>query len=336
MLWTPNGEFHIEPYANESELENAVREVSPALFGTDRIYLDTKKKIGTVGKTVNIPDGYLIDLSSTKQPLLYVVENELAEHHHLKHIAVQILEFSLSFEATPQAVKSIVRSALNAEPQARQRCEQYAQANGFDNVDYLLDRMVYGGGFQALVIIDELEDELEAVLVRKFKFGVEVLTLTRYANAQGERMYQFEPFLADVTVSATASSVNSPGNGQAKTVDPLDIDTIVVPARDEGFQEEVLGQHRWHHVRIHSSIIPKLKYVAIYRVLPISAITHLAPVRSIEPWQTTGYYVLNFAEPAQPIGPLKLVPGGKVKTFQSARYTSHERLTNAKTLDEAF
>ena len=56
-----------------------------------------KKKIGAKGGQRNIPDGYLLDLSGVK-PRLYVIENELASHEPLRHIAVQILEFSLSFE----------------------------------------------------------------------------------------------------------------------------------------------------------------------------------------------------------------------------------------------
>jgi hypothetical protein len=51
-----------------------------------------KKKIGKKGGLRNIPDGYLIDLSDAK-PRLFVVENELAVHDPLRHIAVQILQF---------------------------------------------------------------------------------------------------------------------------------------------------------------------------------------------------------------------------------------------------
>jgi len=114
--------------------ESAILIVREALFGKSRIYLELKKKIGQKGKTVNIPDAYLIDLSSQKEPALYVVENELAVHHPLKHVAVQILEFSLSFETSPQKVKSIVKEGLSKDNQALKQCHQYAIDNGFENV----------------------------------------------------------------------------------------------------------------------------------------------------------------------------------------------------------
>src|SRR5215216_6000964 len=97
-----------------------------------------------------------------------------------------------------------------------------------------------------------------------------------------------------------------------------------------------MGEDRWYKVRIHGSMIPKLKYCAVYRVAPTSAITHVAPISSIDPWQDTDKKVINFVKPAEEIGPIKLVSKGKVKALQNLRYTSYERLKQAKTLDEAF
>ena len=201
MLWSEAAAFHEEPFDLEADLEEALLAVSGALFGKNRIYIDAKKKIGAKGKTQNIPDGYLLDLSSAKDPKLYVVENELAKHEPLKHIAVQILEFSLSFETSPHRLKQTIRQALAATPEAFGACKAYAVANGHENVDVLLERMIYGANrFNALVVIDELSDELEKVLISRFQFPVEILTLGRYRDDQGTRLYRFDPFLSDVTL----------------------------------------------------------------------------------------------------------------------------------------
>jgi hypothetical protein len=328
MLWTPNGPYRKRPFGKEAELEMAIKEVSAELFGPNRIYLDVKKKIGTKDKS-NIPDGYLIDLSSAKEPVLRVVENELASHDPLRHVAVQIIEFSLAFEDAPYKVKSVVRDALQADAEALKKCELYTKANSFENVDVLLDRMIHEGEFAALVVIDDLREKLDSVLAKKFKFGVEVLTLSRYVNESGEYIYEFEPFLSDVVQVYPKAGSDGP-------LDVSDIDTVVVPAQDEGFEQVFIGEDRWYKVRIHGSMIPKLKYVAVYRVAPASAITHVAPISSIEPWQDTDKKVINFAESAQKVGPIRLVSKGKVKPLYSLRYTSYERLIHAKTLDEAF
>ena len=327
MLWSPNKSYQYEPFEKEAELESAISKVREALFGKSRIYLELKKKIGQKGKTINIPDGYLIDLSSQKEPTLYVVENELAIHHPLKHVAVQILEFSLSFETSPQKIKSIVKEGLSKDNEGLKQCHQYAIDNGFENVDYLLESMIYKkDAFNALVIIDEIQDELETVLISRFKFPVEVVTLQRFVTADGERLYQFEPFLGDISVSPK----------KMDKLDPSEIDTIVVPAREDGFQETFMGENCWYAIRIHGSMIPKIKNIAAYRVAPKSAITHIASVKSIEQWKEGNKYILYFSEPAKKISPINLVPKGNVKAPQAPRYTSLERLQKAKSLDDAF
>lgn len=83
-------------------------------------------------------------------------------------------------------------------------------------------------------------------------------------------------------------------------------------------------------------MISQLKYVAVYRTARVSAITHYAPIRSIEPWQNTGKMVINVSEPAKQLWPLKLTKEGHVKHLQGLRYTNFEKLTKATSLDEAF
>lgn len=332
VIWTPDGAYSIASYSKEADLESAILQVQSDLFGRNRIYLDIKKKIGIKGGRRNIPDGYLIDLNGTK-PRLYVVENELASHDPLRHVAVQLLEFSLSFDSERRLIKTILFEALQANPEAKLACEQYAQRYEYRNLDHMLEVMAFDAPFAALVIIDEMPPRLKTVLAEKFKFGVEVLQVARYANDKGERIYQFEPFLEGVKDDLSTPSNT---NGISQPLDVEEVDTIVVPAQLEGFQETFLGENRWYAIRIHGTMRPQIKYIAAYQIRPISAITHIAPVRSIEPWGDTGKFVVNFSEPATEIKPIELVPKGRVKALQNIRYTTSERLESAKTLDEVW
>jgi hypothetical protein len=332
VIWTPNGTYSIVNYRSEADLENAIIQVQADLFGSKRIYLDIKKKIGKKGGLRNIPDGYLIDLNGRK-PRLYVVENELASHDPLRHVAVQLLEFSLSFASERRRIKTIIFDALQADPAAKALCEEFTNAHNYRNLDHMLEEMVFDAPFAALVIIDEMSDKLQTVLAEKFKFGVEVLQVSRYVNADGDIFYQFEPFLAGVAEDLSASA---DGNAVTRTLDVEEVDTIVVPAQSEGFQETFLGENRWHAIRIHGTMRPQIKHIAVYQVRPISAITHVAPVSSIEPWGDSGKFVVNFAESAEEIGPIKLVPKGRVKALQNIRYTTLERLQSARTLDDVW
>jgi hypothetical protein len=106
-------------------------------------------------------------------------------------------------------------------------------------------------------------------------------------------------------------------------------DTVVVPAKKEGFEQVFLGQNAWWAIRISGGMIPKIKYIAAYPTQPISAITHVAPVARIEPYGESGKYKLIFAEPAKPIGPIPYgdAPSG---AMQGPRYTTLAKLQKAK------
>lgn len=323
MLWNKDEKYLEIPYDKESDLEDAVNAVKGTLFGSKRIYLDDKKKIGKKGGTNNLPDGYLIDLTNGQDPKIFVVENDLSSHQHLKHIAVQILEFSLSFETSKVKVKNIIKEMLHKRQSEWNKCEIFAKKNGFENVDYLLESIIHKkDSFNALLIIDELGEELETVLISRFKFPVEVITLKRFKNQNGKILYDFEPFLYEIVEDTEKIGIS-------------DIDTIVIPAREDGFKDVFINENCWYAIRLNSSMIPKIKYIAAYQVAPISAITHIAEIKSIEQWKDTNKYILHFSESAEKI---KKVPLGKSKgkAPQSPRYSSKERILNSDNLDNVF
>lgn len=323
MLWNKTESYKEFPYELESELEEAVNEVKEVLFGKSRIYLDDKRKIGKKGNTKNLPDGYLIDLTNNKDPKIFVVENDLASHQHLKHIAVQILEFSLSFESSKVKVKNIIKESLQKRKNEWKKCELFAKENGYENVDYLLESIIHKpDSFNALLIIDDLSEELETVLISRFKFPVETATLKRYRNKSRKILYDFEPFLSYVI-------------DDTEKIEVSDIDTIVVPAREDGFKEVFLGEDCWYSIRLNSSMIPKIKYIAAYQVAPISAITHIAEVKDIKQYKDTNKYIVYFTEKAEKIKKVEL-GDIKGKAPQNSRYASKERILNADTLDNVF
>ena len=322
---TQTGVFDWIPTENENTFEQAIRENAALIFGDGRHYVDCKRRIGK-GKKFNIPDAYLIDLRRN-EPRLYVVENELAEHDLFKHIGVQLLEFSHSYSQAGRQLKVVLFEEISKLTDVSEACENYAKDRGYRNLDNLLDYLVFEAPFQAMVIIDEDTDELHSVL-KQFSFPVEIIELVTYQDSIGNRIYRFSPFLQDVSEAITIKG--------KETADISELDTIVVPAREDGFNETFIGENRWYAIRIHGSMIPQIKHIAAYRTAPISAITHLAPVNKIVPWKDTGKYCLEFAEPAHEITQIKLDQSGKGIAPQAPRYTTMERLMKATILSEAF
>lgn len=114
-----------------------------------------------------------------------------------------------------------------------------------------------------------------------------------------------------------------------------ELDTVIVPAQKDGFENVFIGEQCWYSIRISSIMLPKIKWIASYQVSPVAAITHIAPVSRIEPYGDSGKYKLVFATPAQEITPIPFAdaPSG---SMQGPRYTSHGKLMMAKKLSEVF
>ena len=330
LIWKSGLVASPAEFALEADIEEVVREIAPALFGADRIYINVKKLMGTKGFRQNIPDGYLLDLSG-REPMLYFVEVETKQHDLYKHILAQVMQFKVAFESNRPLVKQILREALIAAPDQFGACEAYAKARSFDNVDRLLD-IVTNKRYAAIVVIDEVTDESILVLTGNLKFVVEVLTVERFTDEGGQHSYLFEPFLQDVRRDLAASEPTS----KSETMEPGDLDTIVVPAREDGFEQVFIGENEWRSVRLHASMKDQIKYVAAYQVAPISAITRIGTVRDIVPSEEEGKWRLLFDGPAKPIGPITLVPNGSVLAPRNIRYTTRARLLESKTLDEVW
>jgi len=113
-------------------------------------------------------------------------------------------------------------------------------------------------------------------------------------------------------------------------------DTIIVPAQEDGFKDTFLTKNCWHAIRIGGGKIKDIKYIAAYQTSPISAITHLAEVESIEPYGDGKKYKLNFIiNSVKKITPIKL---GQAKKgiMQSPRYTNYQKLKSAQELADLF
>jgi len=111
------------------------------------------------------------------------------------------------------------------------------------------------------------------------------------------------------------------------------LDTVIVPARKEGFETVFLGQDCWHAIRISGGMLNKIKFIAGYQIAPVSAITHYAPVDRIESYGEGGQYKLVFSEKAKLIGPIPFgdAPQGAMR---SPCYTTFEKLKAATTLSD--
>ena len=125
--------------------------------------------------------------------------------------------------------------------------------------------------------------------------------------------------------------------GEKKLISEVNWDTIVVPAKKDGFERVFLGENCWYAIRINAREIPKLKYIAAYRVAPISAVTHIAEIADAVPYQDSGKYLVRFKSKAVELKtPVKLEVGRLGSAPQGPRYTTHKKVLSASWLHDLW
>jgi hypothetical protein len=137
--------------------------------------------------------------------------------------------------------------------------------------------------------------------------------------------------LVEIRVFEKARKMLVHSNEQSKNENIKD--TIIVPAREDGFKEVFLKQNSWYAIRLSAGKLKDIKYITAYQTAPVSAITHYAEVESIEPYGGGGKYKINFKGSAKKIGPI-VFGNAKKGTLQGPRYTTFKKLQKAKKLND--
>ena len=318
-----NLNYNYFEYQTEKEFEYVIIENSYQIFGKQSVYIDIKKRIGD--NIITIPDGYLIDFSFEGDPRLYIIENELSSHDPYKHIGSQILKFAISYKASGRKIKAFLLEHIIADKAKIEIVEKGLKHAGYRNIDAFLESIIFEKPVAAIVIIDRATEELENVL-SQLTMDTDILEFQTFVN-ESEKIHKFTPFNAEIR--ELAESKNS-------SLKAEDLNTIVVPAREEGFEQEFIGNNCWYAIRIHASMLDKIKYIAAYQVAPVSAITHYGEVAKIEKWNDTNKYIVYFKDKAVKIKPISLDKEKKGVAPQAPRYTSLDKLLKAKVLSQIF
>lgn len=114
------------------------------------------------------------------------------------------------------------------------------------------------------------------------------------------------------------------------------IDTLIVPTgkSGEGFEETFLNENAWYYLRISTNKLKQFKFIAAYQPAPISAVTHIAPIKEfIEVFNEKGQSRQKaiFDTPAVEI---EHIPFGTAKggSMQGPRHVNREALLKCSDL----
>lgn len=318
------------PYDDENEIEQVVVNNSELIFGNNTVYFDLKKGIRAHKEGVlTIPDGYLISFNGAR-PKLFVVENELASHDVYEHIGMHFLKYNSSFsEGSKTQVKNYLLEYVKENNETNKKIYALIKGTKFDNPSELLDYVIFENDYGFIVVIDEITEELNLVLK---SFTPEIIELKKFTDKESNKIYLYDGFEEPVVESLSKS---------LKTI--TEVDTIVCPALEDGFKEVFLKQNVWYAIRISPTIIPQIKYIAIYEAGIKSRIKvrYYGEVDRIEKCARPGYkhsgkYEVILKGKPKKIGPIELTKNDLKKVPYSPRYTKFDLLKKAKTIGQIF
>ena len=330
-ILTSDKDFHQVKFKNEDELEKVVARNYTKIFGESCYYFDIKKGIRhRKGDLLTIPDGYLLRVYP--EPSIAIVENELSVHDPVDHIGKHFLKYSSALtENTKYPLKTNLQQYLNENPDELKKVEALLSLTPYSNISSLFDAVIMDKDFCYIIVIDEKTDELERVVN---PYAPEIIELKKFLGGD-EVIYHVDDYEEIEYVSKTKSSHGLRKHRMRRLEG---IDTIVCPAREDGFSEVFLGQNRWFAVRIKQSMIPKLKYLAMYEKNPVKAIRYIGKIKKngIKLYRNTGKYEIVLEEKAIKIPKIKLPKGNSGLAPQAPRYTMKKLIDNAKTLEDIF
>lgn len=317
--------FKSVPYRDEPEIEEIVIKNSNLIFGRKTIYFDLKRGIRASKEGVlSIPDGYLLSFMG-ESPKLYVVENELIRHNIYDHIGMHFLKYNSSFsEGSKIKVKNYLLEYIKENTQIQKQIKEFIKDSKFSNASEVLDRVIFEEDYGFLVVIDETSEELNLVLK---SFNPEIIELKKFVAENDDKnvIYYFDGFQELVKESL------------GKSVKEIsDVDTIVCPTQAQGFKEVFINQSKWYAIRISPTMIPQIKYIAMYETLPISAIRYVGEVVNIRPYEDTGKYEVIIKNIQKLPKEIKLTKRDLNKVPYAPKYSKMDLIKKAKTIGDIF
>ncbi len=320
-------EYKRTDFRNEDELEKVVVKNYKRIFGEKTVYFDIKKKVKSKKGNINsIPDGYVISFMGPK-PRLLVIENELSIHDPIKHIGIQLWNFASSFKDGNRTIKKFLLNEINNNKSIKQEINKYLKKTVFPNISELLDFVIFENDYSFVVVIDDITETLNFAL-KQLANKPDIIELKKYTSTidASKIIYRYDKFQGELLVSISK-----------KVLNVSEFDTIVCPANKQGFKDVFLGEDRWYAIRMSPSIIPQIRYVAMYETAPVSAIRWIGIIKEIKPYKDTAKYEIILIDKKQ-IKPIKLTPEETKKGYapQGPRYSKMDLIKKAKKMSDIF
>lgn len=185
--------FAQHTYRSEDDFEKDIVDSSKTFFGEDSIYIDSKKKIGSLALGNAIPDGFLFDMSDPSSREFYIVEAELESHLFYDHIFPQVTKVFAFFRNSKRQGELVKKlfSTLDADPTLRAQFKRYL---GEQEIFKFLSGVI-DSSQNILLVMDGDKPELPEIMdTYSDTWGkmVRIMTVRKFVNGD-DRIFVSDP-----------------------------------------------------------------------------------------------------------------------------------------------
>lgn len=162
VLFNQDHKYFEYLYAKEEDIENDVIKNSQLFFGSQSIFVESKKKIDSKFIGATIPDGFLFDFSEPDNPEFYIVEVELSSHDFYKHIFPQVTKF-FAFFKNQQSQSELIEKLFSLISNDNSLKKEFKKYLGEKEI-YKSIKDIIESSQNILLVIDEEKDELPEII----------------------------------------------------------------------------------------------------------------------------------------------------------------------------
>lgn len=303
-------------YTSEYLLKRDILRHVREIFGPWVLFVDAPRD-NRWGE-IPVPAGYLLDFSIEASPRLHIVEIENKAGSIMGQVSAQLLRLGVAFRESSKPIMESVFAQLQRDEIAMKIVKDAMHETGHKSPQVLLEDLA-GQDPSLLLIVDDLPPDL-GELSAELSGEVECIIFQTYTCGT-EHIHHYTTLFNTWDFDYDAGS---------------EPDTIIIPMGGRDFARDFLREGCWHGVRISPPRLEALKYIAVFQLAPISALTHYTRIERIEPLDKTGKYSIYLKQEPVPIEPLRYQVRDPKRLLRTPRYSYLERILNVEFIEDLF
>ncbi len=283
--------FHLAGFTDLDKFGVAIQNLSSQIFGSNSIYLHFDDSL----REVEVGDGIALDFTNPGRPQMFLVCSYLSKMNDTNIIGERILKILTSYDNDKDYFEALLTEQLDDFADSDTILDRVFSKGKFDAREALISYLI-GSPLKLIVMTDRAQESLYNV-VSKINADISVLEVRAFVDSHDKEYFMFDSLYdqLDDYSSLTDSSQELIEERRKRIERRSTCDTMVVAVTEGDFSTIFMKEHRWYPIDIGPGMKNRVQYIAAYRKDSEKAITHIAKIKEIKHYKSTGRYEVIFS-----------------------------------------